>query len=282
MSLELYHEMSKKLSIQLTNKYSTSFSLGIKMIDKECRWAIYAIYGLVRLADEIVDTFYGQNQAQMLKDFKAQTYLAIENKLSINPILHAFQLAANQYNIPNALIESFFKSMEMDLDKKGYDEADYNEYIYGSAEVVGLMCLQVFCNNDREQYDNLKGAARALGAAFQKVNFLRDMKDDFEERGRTYFPGVNFNHFTNEDKKQIVQEIKDDFATAYNGILQLPINCRFGVYTAYKYYLRLLECIEKQPAEKIKNARIRVPDSEKIGLLLKSYLIFKTGNLKHA
>lgn len=279
MSIQLYHSVSHQLSKKLTKNYSTSFSLGIRMIHKEYRWAIYAIYGLVRVADEIVDTFHDQDKSKMLNDFKDSTYKALENKLSTNPILHSFQEAARRFNIGAELIDPFFESMAMDLDNTTYNENGYNEYIYGSAEVVGLMCLKVFCDGNEEEYNKLKAPARSLGAAFQKVNFLRDIKSDFIERGRTYFPQVNFHHFDEQNKKAIVDDIKRDFADAFKGIMKLPISCRFGVYTAFRYYTKLLDRIEQQPVESIKTARIRVPDSQKLGLLLNSYLKFKTGSL---
>lgn len=277
MSIELYHNVSQSMSKSLTKSYSTSFSLGIRMIDKKVRWAIYGIYGLVRIADEIVDTFHDQDKATLLNEFKAETYKAIDNKLSVNPILHSFQEAARKFNIGPELIDPFFDSMAMDLDLKIYDTEGYEEYIYGSAEVVGLMCLKVFCSGDQAEYDRLKPAAKSLGAAFQKVNFLRDIKSDFEERGRTYFPSVNFHHFDEEAKKLIVDDIRNDFKDAYEGIRELPLSCRFGVYTAYRYYVKLLERIEKEPVQTIKTARLRVPDSEKIGLLISSYFRFKIG-----
>ncbi len=281
MSIELYHNVSQSLSKKLTKSYSTSFSLGIRMIDKELRWAIYSIYGMVRIADEIVDTFHDQDKAALLEEFKNETYKAINNKLSINPFLHSFQEAARKFNIGPELIDPFFESMAMDLDLKLYDADGYQEYIYGSAEVVGLMCLKVFCESSEAEYQQLKPAAKSLGAAFQKVNFLRDIKSDFEERGRTYFPSINFHHFDEAAKKSIVDDIRNDFNDAYKGICQLPITCRFGVYTAYRYYVKLLERIEKEPVNTIKTARLRVPDSEKIGLLISSYLRFKTGAINH-
>jgi phytoene/squalene synthetase len=212
---------------------------------KEYRWAVFATYGFVRLADEIVDTFHTFDKARLLKDFKAQTYQAIEEGISTNPVLHSFQLAANQFGITHDLIEPFFNSMEEDLDKQSHDQISYNDYIYGSAEVVGLMCLKIFCKGDNTQYQSLLPFARSLGAAFQKVNFLRDIRSDVEERGRVYFPGVDFESFTELDKMSIIQEVKKDFEQAYKGIVRLPMGCRLGVYTAYIYYLKLLEKIEE-------------------------------------
>jgi len=227
---------------------------------------------LVRVADEIVDTFHGYNKEKMLLDFKAQTYQAMEEGISTNPVLHAFQLAANQFGIGKDLIEPFFKSMEEDLDTSEHSAESYSEYIYGSAEVVGLMCLRVFCNGDDEQYNHLVPFARSLGAAFQKVNFLRDIRSDVDERGRVYFPGVDFNKFTDADKYEIIQDVKKDFSHAYKGIVQLPVGCRLGVYTAYIYYLKLLEKIERTTAVDILESRIRIPNSQKIALLAQSFV----------
>jgi phytoene synthase len=282
MSLELYQSVCQKLSKKLTRNYSTSFSLGIRLIDKDFRWAVYSIYGLVRVADEIVDTFHDQDKEILLEEFKRDTYKAIENKLSVNPILHSFQEAARQFGIGKDLIDPFFDSMAMDLNLKSHNENGYEEYIYGSAEVVGLMCLKVFCNGNKAEYDRLTTPARKLGAAFQKVNFLRDIKSDFEDRGRTYFPEINFHHFGEAEKQMIVDDIKVDFLEAYKGICQLPLNCRFGVYTAYRYYIKLLERLEQQPVSNLKTARVRVPDYTKISLLLRAYFRFKTGAVNHA
>jgi phytoene/squalene synthetase len=242
------------------------------LLSKDNRWAVFSIYGLVRVADEIVDTFHGFNKERLLSDFKAQTYQAIEEGISTNPVLHAFQLAANQFGIGKDLIEPFFNSMEEDLDTSSHNAVSYSEYIYGSAEVVGLMCLKVFCNGDEAQYNHLVPFARSLGAAFQKVNFLRDIRSDVDERGRVYFPGVDFNHFTDADKYDIIQDVKQDFAHAYQGIVQLPVACRLGVYTAYIYYLKLLEKIERTTAVDILESRVRIPNSQKIALLAKSFV----------
>ncbi|MEY4040997.1 MAG: phytoene/squalene synthase family protein [Bacteroidetes bacterium] len=272
MSIKLFDETSIAMSRKLALNYSTSFSLGIRLLSKESRWAVFSIYGLVRVADEIVDTFHGYNKEKMLSDFKAQTYLAMEEGISTNPVLHAFQLAANQFGIGKELIEPFFQSMEEDLDTSTHSLASYSEYIYGSAEVVGLMCLKVFCNGNEEQYNHLVPFARSLGAAFQKVNFLRDIRSDVDERGRVYFPGVDFNHFTDADKYDIIQDVKKDFAHAYKGIVQLPVGCRLGVYTAYIYYLKLLEKIERTTAVDILESRVRIPNSQKIALLAQSFV----------
>ena len=272
MSIKLFDETSIAMSRRLALNYSTSFSLGIRLLSKECRWAIFSIYGLVRVADEIVDTFHGYNKKQLLMDFKSQTYRAMEEGISTNPVLHAFQLAANQYGVGKELIEPFFNSMEEDLDTSSHNAQSYSEYIYGSAEVVGLMCLKVFCNGNEEQYNHLVPFARSLGAAFQKVNFLRDIRSDVEERGRVYFPGVDFNQFSDSDKYGIIQDVKNDFAHAYVGIVQLPVGCRLGVYTAYIYYLKLLEKIERTTAVDILESRVRIPNTQKIALLAQSFV----------
>jgi phytoene synthase len=274
--IELYNKTTLDCSKKITKNYSTSFSLGIKMVNNDIRWAIYAIYGMVRFADEIVDTFHHTSKAELLEEFKKETYRSIENKISLNPVLHSFQQAANQFNIGKDLIEPFFVSMEMDLHKSTYNQIGYEEYIYGSAEVVGLMCLKVFVHGNEEAYEKLKPNARSLGSAFQKVNFLRDMKSDIEERGRVYFPNVNFIGFEENVKQEIVKDIKKDFEHAYEGIKQLPKSSRFGVYTAYIYYLKLLEKIESTPAEVLLNRRIRIPNSQKVSLLLGSYIKVRT------
>lgn len=272
MSIRLFDETSKDISRKISLNYSTSFSLGIKLLAKEYRWAVFATYGFVRLADEIVDTFHGFNKERLLADFKKQTYQSIEEGISTNPVLHAFQMAANQFGIGNDLIEPFFNSMEEDLGTTSHDELSYNEYIYGSAEVVGLMCLKIFCKGDQSQYNTLVPYARSLGAAFQKVNFLRDIKSDVEERGRVYFPNIDFTHFTDMEKMDIILDVKKDFDHAFIGIKKLPIGCRLGVYTAYIYYLKLLEKIERTTANEILQSRIRIPNSQKVVLLAKSYV----------
>lgn len=271
--LDLFTATAFKCSKLITQHYSTSFTLGIRTLHKRLHYPIYAIYGYVRYADEIVDTFHNYDKKTLLQRFKADTYLAIQEKISLNPILHAFQQVVNQYHIEKELIEAFLKSMEMDLDKQHYDDSLYNEYIYGSAEVVGLMCLRVFCDGNNAEYQRLREPARRLGAAFQKVNFLRDMKSDFEERGRVYFPQVNFNDFNANSKAQIEADIKADFDFAYqNGILQLPDSARFGVYMAYTYYLKLFEKIQKMPIKKVQEERIRIPNVRKMSLLLKGFV----------
>lgn len=272
MSIQLFDKTSKQISRQVSLNYSTSFSLGIRLLAKEYQWAVFAVYGFVRLADEIVDTFHGFDKERLLKNFKIETYQAIEDGISTNPILHSFQMAANQFGITSELIEPFFLSMEEDLTKNSHDIGSYDQYIYGSAEVVGLMCLRIFCQGNQENYSHLLPYARSLGAAFQKVNFLRDIKSDIEERGRVYFPNVDFQYFTDSDKLQIIQEVKKDFDHAFIGIKKLPIGCRLGVHTAYIYYLKLLEKIERTTAADILNSRIRIPNSQKLVLLARSYV----------
>jgi len=270
---QLFEQTSAACSKLITQEYSTSFSLGIKTLDKKFHEPIYGIYGMVRYADEIVDTFHDFDKKYLLEKFKRDTYEAIEQKISLNPVLHSFQKAVNDYQIPLHLIEAFFRSMEMDLYETAYGESGYEEYIYGSAEVVGLMCLKVFANGDEKLYTELKAPARALGAAFQKVNFLRDMKSDYKERGRVYFPGIDFENFEHEAKQKIEAEIANDFAEAYKGIMALPSEARGGVLLAYKYYIKLFEKIRQVPVHKIKEARIRVPDFQKISMLLETLVI---------
>ena len=254
----------------ITNRYSTSFSLGIRVFDKKYRGPIYSIYGFVRFADEIVDTFHDYPKASLLEKFRQDTYAAIEEKISLNPVLQSFQEVVWKYDINRELIDAFLDSMEMDLYFNRYQDSLYQQYIYGSAEVVGLMCLKVFCEGDAERYESLKASARSLGSAFQKINFLRDMKSDFAERGRVYFPGVDFNNFTNEDKVRIEKDIKADFDHAYEGIIRLPEGARFGVYLAYMYYINLFKKIKHATAARVKQERIRVKDSRKMYLLFSS------------
>ncbi len=268
--MDIFHDLSQRCSKVTTELYSTSFSSAIKLLHPNMRTPVFNIYGFVRLADEIVDTFHQHNKAVLLKEFKDETYLAIRRKISLNPILHSFQLTVNKYGISHYLIEAFFKSMEMDLRKASYDTDGYKTYIYGSAEVVGLMCLFVFCEGDDVMYEKLKPSAQLLGAAFQKVNFLRDVKADYEGLSRTYFPGVDFANFTSAMKMQIEEEIEDDFARAYEGIIQLPIKARFGVYVAYKYYLSLFKKIKKTAPANILEQRIRIPDYGKVFIVAKA------------
>jgi 15-cis-phytoene synthase len=271
---QLFDELSQECSRITTKKYSTSFSLGILCLDKSIRKHIYSIYGFVRLADEIVDSFHDFNKAYLLQDFKKQTYDAIDNKISLNPILNSFQEVVNLYEIPSELIDSFLYSMEMDLQKKQYDANDYSKYIFGSAEVVGLMCLCVFTENNKKLYEELKPFAMKLGAAFQKVNFLRDVKADNMELGRTYFPNVNLKEFLKEDKIKIEKDIENDFREALKGIIKLPLNSRNGVFLAYYYYLVLFRKIKKMSPQEVMRKRIRIPNCEKL------YIMFKS-NLKH-
>ncbi|MEZ4848272.1 MAG: phytoene/squalene synthase family protein [Bacteroidia bacterium] len=269
--MQLYQDTCLECSKLITNRYSTSFSLGIKTLDKKFHDPIYAIYGFVRYADEIVDTFHDYDKAALLKKFKADTYTSIEEKISLNPVLHSFQAVVNKYGIDLELIEAFLRSMEMDLVKDAYNQEGYEEYIYGSAEVVGLMCLRVFCEGDHGLYDYLKGPAQSLGKAFQKVNFLRDMKSDFDDRGRVYFPGVDFTKFNSNAKLAIEEDIRRDFEHAFTGIVQLPEGAKRGVYLAYRYYLRLFKKITKLPATRILSERIRVPDNQKLAIWVKTY-----------
>ena len=269
--MDLYTKTTLECSKVITEHYSTSFTLGIKTLDKRFHLPIYAIYGFVRFADEIVDTFEGYDKKTLLNRFKSDTYVAIKEGISLNPVLHSFQLIVNRYKIDHELIESFLHSMEMDLYYADYNQEGYEAYIYGSAEVVGLMCLRVFCEGNLAEYDRLKADAKRLGSAFQKVNFLRDIKSDFQERGRTYFPDVDFTNFTLEDKKIIENDIQADFDAALRGILELPKGAKGGVYLAYKYYLRLFDKIKNCPASRIQNERIRVPDYQKMTLLASTY-----------
>lgn len=270
--MQLFQEVSQSCSRLTTERYSTSFSSAIRLLHKDLRLPIYQIYGFVRFADEIVDTFHDYDKENLLKEFKQETFLAIERKISMNPILHSFQEVVNRYQIDHHLIEAFFNSMEADLFKQHYDESGYQNYIYGSAEVVGLMCLCVFCNGDQDQYHALKPYAQALGAAFQKVNFLRDVKADSEELHRVYFPGVDFNRFTLESKKAIEDDIAADFRKAYEGILKLPVKSRFGVYVAYKYYLSLFRKIQQAQPDVLLEVRIRIPNFSKAMIVLRAGL----------
>jgi 15-cis-phytoene synthase len=270
--MELFDQTTLECSKLITQRYSTSFTLGIKTLDKKFHLPVYAIYGFVRYADEIVDTFHDSDKRALLASFKKDTYKAIQDKVSFNPVLHSFQLIVNQYKIDLELIEAFLYSMELDLEETEYDKAGYEKYIYGSAEVVGLMCLRVFCEGNDAQYQSLVAPAKKLGSAFQKVNFIRDIKSDFEERGRVYFPGVDFNDFTKSAKDLIEADIQKDFDDALEGILRLPHGAKLGVYLAYKYYLKLFSKIKNLPASKIKQERIRIPDTRKMVILFTTYL----------
>lgn len=265
-----FYAVSNKSSEITTREYSTSFSSAIRLLHHDMQQPIYNIYGFVRFADEIVDTFHSYDKASLLEEFKRDTYAAIQRGISLNPILNSFQQTVNDYNIDHDLIEAFFHSMEMDLSQKTYDTRNFNEYVYGSAEVVGLMCLYVFCEGKKELYDTLKYSARSLGAAFQKVNFLRDIKADYNSLSRMYFPGCDFNNFTEQDKKQIEADIHNDFKAAYAGILKLPLKSRFGVYVAYKYYLSLFKKIKDLEPARVLEARIRIPDYRKMMIVLRA------------
>lgn len=269
---ELFNQTTFECSKLITQRYSTSFTLGIKTLDKKFHYPIYAIYGFVRYADEIVDTFHGKDKKSLLAEFKMQTFEAIERQISLNPVLHCFQMVVNEYQIDHSLIEAFLRSMEMDLIDIEYEQSSYEEYIYGSAEVVGLMCLKVFCEGNEAQYQQLLPPAKSLGSAFQKVNFLRDIKSDYYERGRVYFPEVDFNDFSKSHKEKIEADIQADFNAAYKGILALPKGARLGVYLAYTYYLKLFDKIKNFPPQKILEERVRVKDSKKLFLLVGSYL----------
>jgi phytoene/squalene synthetase len=270
--MNLFNEVCLECSKLITNRYSTSFSMGIRVFDKRFRAPIYAVYGFVRFADEIVDTFHDAPKEQLLSRFREDTYKAIEEGISLNPVLHAFQMTVHKYKIERELIDAFLDSMEMDLYFERYEDGLYKKYIYGSAEVVGLMCLRVFCEGDDQLYQQLKAPAQSLGSAFQKINFLRDMKSDFDERGRVYFPGVDYTQFTNDDKIEIEEDISRDFSDAYKGIVQLPAGARFGVYLAYIYYTKLFQKIKNAPANRVTQERIRVPNGRKVTLLFSSAL----------
>ena len=265
-----YHKVSNHCSMITTRTYSTSFSSAIQLLHRDLRKPIYNIYGFVRFADEIVDTFHDYDKAALLSEFKLDTYRALERGISHHPILHSFQETVRQYQIPLHLIESFFKSMEMDLEKRHYDDEMLAAYIYGSAEVVGLMCLCVFCEGDRLAYDRLLKPAQALGAAFQKVNFLRDIRSDITFLSRVYFPGCDFSNFTEDSKQRIVDDINADFREAYHGIMQLPVKARFGVYVAYKYYLSLFRRIKQLEPKNVLEKRIRIPNYRKLMIVLRA------------
>ena len=269
--MELYEQTTFKCSRLITEHYSTSFTLGIKVLDKRFHFPIYAIYGFVRYADEIVDTFQRPDCAALLERFKRDTYQAIDEKVSLNPVLHSFQIIVHRYKIEKELIEAFLISMEMDLTIQDYDSEKYKKYIFGSAEAVGLMCLRVFCEGDEDSFNNLKLAAQRLGSAFQKVNFLRDIQSDFLDRGRVYFPEVDFRNFTVQMKQKIETDIQKDFDAAYLGIIKLPKGSRLGVYLAYIYYVNLFKKIKSCPASRILKERIRIPDNLKLALLVKTY-----------
>ena len=271
-ALKLYDNVAAECAKRTTKAYSTSFSLGIRFLAPSLREATYNIYGFVRYADEIVDTLHGPQQSAMFARFKEDTYWALEHGMSSNPILHAFAKTYQTYNIEQEHVDLFLRSMEWDLDKTAYDRESYDDYIVGSAEVVGLMCLHVFVFGDRATYERLLPNARSLGAAFQKVNFLRDLKDDFEDKGRIYFPGVDMSAFNAGAKTQIEAEIAADFRHAYQGIVKLPKESRLGVYVAYVYYQRLFQKIAALPSNRIMEERVRIPNRRKATLFVGSYL----------
>jgi 15-cis-phytoene synthase len=272
MTLNLFHSVCGECSRQVTARYSTSFSSAIKLLHQDLQQPIYDIYGFVRFADEIVDTFHQYDKQCLLDEFSRETFLAIERGISLNPILNSFQRTVNRFNIDHHLIQAFFESMASDLSQNQYDRQGYEEYIYGSAEVVGLMCLYVFCEGDKTMYEKLKQPAQALGAAFQKVNFLRDIKADFIDLSRVYFPGCDFHNFTEVDKHKIQEDIEQDFHAAYKGILSLPLKARFGVYVAYKYYYSLFEKIKQVKPQRILQQRVRIPNYHKAYIVIRASL----------
>ena len=273
---KLFDDVSVKCSVLVTKSYSTSFSLAVKMLAPSIREDIYSIYGFVRFADEIVDSFHGFDKETLINDFENEYYKSLKAGISLNPILNSFQNTVRKNNISDDLIQAFLKSMKMDLVKSEYHTKDeYEEYIYGSADVVGLMCLKVFVKGDQKKYDDLKDEAMRLGSAFQKVNFLRDLKDDNLVLNRNYFPGVDLKSFDEKSKFMIIYEIEEDFRVALQGIKNLPLEAKFGVYTAYVYYKKLLRKLEKTPYYKIGNSRIRVSNYSKALLFANSFVTYK-------
>jgi phytoene/squalene synthetase len=274
--ISLYHNVCHECSELVTRRYSTSFSSAIRLLHRDLRKPIFDVYGFVRFADEIVDTFHEQDKAKLLDRFCKDTWEALELRFSLNPILHSFQHAVHTYNIGYDLIEAFMHSMRLDLSKSMYeDESELDEYIYGSAEVVGLMCLCVFCEGDTKLYESLKHAARKLGAAFQKINFLRDIQADHQDLQRTYFPGFDYSNFTEEAKQQIESNVAADFKESLPGIRALPVKARYGVYTAYRYYYTLFEKIKRTKPKIILQSRVRVPNYEKIYIMAKAQMRYK-------
>ena len=272
----IFDDVSNDCSKIVTKTYSTSFSLATKMLSKKIRQHIYNIYGFVRFADEIVDSFHDYNKEMLFKDFSSDLEKSLKNKIHLNPILNSFQATYHKFNIDKDLVDSFMSSMKKDLYKTKYiSNQEYEDYIYGSADVVGLMCLKVFVNGNTKKYEELKSFAMRLGSAFQKVNFLRDLKDDFEVLNRTYFPNTDLNQLDEESKIKIIGEIEEDFKEGLNGIKKLPIEAKFGVFMAYRYYSQLLKKLKKTPALDIKNTRIRVPNYKKIELLTRSYVKYQ-------
>ncbi|RTY87245.1 phytoene/squalene synthase family protein [Flavobacterium sp. GT3R68] len=272
----IFDKISFECSRNVTKSYSTSFSSAVKMLGPDIRQDIYNVYGFVRFADEIVDSFHDYDKAILFALFERDLELALKNKISLNPVLNSFQHTVAKYNIPLELIASFMKSMRLDLTKNQYaTQEEYNEYIFGSADVVGLMCLKVFVKGNDDQYAELKNAAMRLGSAFQKVNFLRDLKADFEGLNRSYFPNTDMNRLDETSKQKIIEEIEADFKAGYEGIINLPLDAKFGVYTAYIYYKKLLYKLKMTPSAQIKNSRIRVPTYQKYGLFAKCYFSYK-------
>jgi len=273
---KLFDQVSESCSRIVTESYSTSFTLATKMLDSSIRQDIYNIYGFVRFADEIVDSFHNYDKKELLNLFEKDLKKSIEDKISLNPILNSFQKTIHNYQIDYELVNSFLNSMKLDLDKKKYlTKKEFNQYVYGSADVVGLMCLKVFVKGNKNQYDDLRPYAMSLGSAFQKVNFLRDLKADHDGLNRSYFPNLNIDEFDEPSKKIILDEIDKDFKHALKGIFKLPSSARFGVYTAYKYYLKLLNKLRKTHPLKIKSTRIRVPNYQKVNVLARSYVRYR-------
>ncbi len=272
---DLYHDLSSEFSRRLTEKYSTSFSIAVRLLSPSIRQDIYNIYGFVRMADEIVDTFHEFPKEDLLNRFEEDVFHAITYGISLNPVLHSFQKTKRKYRIGDELIHAFLSSMRMDLNKQDYSDEEYRAYIYGSADVVGLMCLQVFVNGDDAEYAKLKESAMRLGSAFQKVNFLRDVDDDNNDLQRSYFPGINTNQLTSYDKNVIIEDVKNDFREARKGIEMLPDSARLGVMTAYRYYLKLLYRLERISPEEIRSRRIRIPDMKKLFIIATTYLMYK-------
>jgi len=272
----LFDSVSYKCSKVVTNEYSTSFSLATKMLSNSIRQDIYNIYGFVRFADEIVDSFHDYDKASLFEDFENELEKALRNKISLNPILNAFQYTYHKCNIDKHMVDSFMKSMKLDLSKTTYlTDREYKDYIYGSADVVGLMCLKVFVKGNNKKYDELKDTAMSLGSAFQKVNFLRDLKADFDTLERTYFPNTDLNNLNEADKQFIIEDIEADFKKGLDGIKRLPIEAKFGVFMAYRYYNQLLKKLKKTPALEIKTTRVRVPNYKKFEILTRSYVKYQ-------
>jgi 15-cis-phytoene synthase len=274
--MDPYSKISYRISRLITTHYSTSFSLGILAFSPQYKDAIYSIYGYVRVADEIVDTFHDQDKQSLFREFRCETYNAFERRLSTNPVLHAFQRTVHEYNIDRSYVDAFLHSMELDIGNTSYQRHLYDKYVYGSAEVVGLMCLKIFCDGNDSLFRELNKPAQALGSAFQKVNFLRDIQSDLEERGRIYLPGIaEKSNITDSEKKKLESEIEEEFRIALPGILKLPKGSRLGVYSAYQYYEALFKKIKKTPVEKLMQQRVRISDFKKIALLIKSNVTIK-------